>query len=102
MKKETIIQLIAWLVLIIIITVLVVNRDYFFQGTLSDNHEDDSEKETNSNNPMDIICSVDSYNCGDFETQEQAQEVFDYCNELYGDVHNMDNDGDGIVCESLS
>lgn len=47
-------------------------------------------------------CSEDSYNCGDFETQAEAQEVFDDClDETGNDVHRLDNDGDGVVCESL-
>jgi len=47
-------------------------------------------------------CSSDIYNCGDFTTQAQAQAVYDYCSpEGAGDVHGLDNDGDGVVCESL-
>jgi len=38
------------------------------------------------------------YNCGDFETQEQAQYVLE--NEL-GDPHGLDGDGNEIACESL-
>ena len=49
------------------------------------------------NNTYD--CSSDVYNCGDFETQAEAQAVFDYCGPE--DVHGLDNDGDGVVCESL-
>ena len=44
-------------------------------------------------------CSSNVYNCGDFTTQEEAQEVFDYCGPE--DIHGLDNDGDGEVCESL-
>jgi len=44
-------------------------------------------------------CSSNVYNCGDFTTQEEAQAVFDYCGPE--DVHRLDNDGDGVVCESL-
>ena len=44
-------------------------------------------------------CSSDVYNCGDFTTQAEAQEVYDYCGPE--DVHNLDNDGDGVVCEGL-
>lgn len=44
-------------------------------------------------------CSSDTYNCGDFTTQEEAQEAFDYCGPA--DIHRLDNDGDGVVCESL-
>jgi len=38
------------------------------------------------------------YNCGDFETQEQAQYVLE--NES-GDPHGLDGDGNEIACESL-
>jgi micrococcal nuclease len=39
------------------------------------------------------------YDCGDFETQEQAQYVLE--NES-GDPHGLDRDGNGVGCESLS
>ena len=45
-------------------------------------------------------CSSDVYNCGDFDTQAEAQEVFEYCGP--DDVHRLDSDGDGEVCESLA
>ena len=38
------------------------------------------------------------YDCGDFETQEQAQYVLE--NES-GDPHRLDGDGNGIACGSL-
>lgn len=44
-------------------------------------------------------CSSDVYNCGDFTTQEEAQAVYDFCGA--DDIHGLDNDGDGEVCESL-
>lgn len=48
------------------------------------------------------ICSRDAYNCSDFSTQRQAQEVFDYCVNLgFGDIHRLDFDGNGQACESL-
>ena len=48
-------------------------------------------------------CSADIYNCSDFSSQSEAQQTYDYCKAQKGtDVHGLDNDGDGIVCESLS
>ena len=38
------------------------------------------------------------YNCGDFDTQEQAQYVLE---DESGDPHGLDRDGDGVACESL-
>jgi endonuclease YncB( thermonuclease family) len=47
-------------------------------------------------------CSKNLYNCSDFKTQRQAQECYDHCRRLKGqDIHRLDRDGDGRVCESL-
>jgi micrococcal nuclease len=51
-------------------------------------------------------CSHNVYNCPSFKTQAEAQKVFDACG-LPGqggdsnDVHKLDSDKDGRVCESL-
>ena len=45
-------------------------------------------------------CSSNIYNCGDFITQAEAQAVYDECGPE--DVHRLDNDDDGEVCESLA
>jgi len=49
----------------------------------------------------EIICSYDAYNCSDFSTQAEAQEVFEYCGGVTNDVHRLDRDKDGLACESL-
>jgi micrococcal nuclease len=50
----------------------------------------------------DCNCSDNLYNCGDFKTQRQAQECYDSCRRLKGrDVHKLDRDGDGRVCDGL-
>lgn len=46
-------------------------------------------------------CSKNNLNCGNFEYQEDAQEVFEECGGLEDDVHRLDGDKDGLVCESL-
>ena len=47
-------------------------------------------------------CSGNLYNCSDFKTQRQAQACYDQCRGLKGrDIHKLDRDGDGTVCESL-
>jgi len=46
-------------------------------------------------------CESDTYNCGDFSTQAEAQEVFEYCGGVQNDVHGLDADGNGLACESL-
>lgn len=47
-------------------------------------------------------CSRDTYNCGDFPLPNGAgaYDCYNYCKSLgKGDVHNLDRDGDGRMCE---
>lgn len=46
-------------------------------------------------------CAKDKLNCSSFEYQEDAQELFEECGGLDDDVHGLDGDNDGIVCEAL-
>lgn len=39
--------------------------------------------------------------CSDFSTQNEAQEFFEDEGGPDKDFHNLDRDGDGVVCESL-
>ncbi len=46
-------------------------------------------------------CSSNIYNCGDFSTHTQAQNVYLSCGGTSNDVHQLDGDHDGEACESL-
>lgn len=46
-------------------------------------------------------CSRNAYNCSSFKTQAEAQHVFELCGGDKNDIHKLDRDGDGRVCESL-
>lgn len=46
-------------------------------------------------------CSANTYNCDDFQYQEDAQYVFQACGGPASDIHRLDGDKDGIVCETL-
>lgn len=59
----------------------------------------DNINSDNGGSEFDYHCNEDFYNCDDFETQVEAQAVFDECGS--DDIHGLDNDGDGVVCESL-
>lgn len=51
---------------------------------------------------MLYICDHDAYSCSDFDTQAEAQSVYDYCAALgFGDIHRLDSNNDGEACESL-
>ena len=47
-------------------------------------------------------CEENFYNCSNFKTQEEAQEVYETCNTPDNrDRHGLDRDGDGVACQSL-
>jgi len=52
--------------------------------------------------PFACYCDGDRFNCTNFNSQRDAQVCFDVCVEQgAGDVHHVDDDHDGIACESL-
>ncbi len=47
-------------------------------------------------------CEENVYNCSNFRTQPEAQEVYDTCNTAENrDRHGLDKDSDNIACQSL-
>ena len=60
---------------------------------------DDSDGSGSSDLPPPSGGSSDPYDCSDFDSQEQAQQVLE---ETPGDPSGLDSDGDGVACESLS
>jgi spermidine/putrescine-binding protein len=50
--------------------------------------------------PTRYDCSQDKYNCSDFEDQQQAQKVLDYCTQSTGlDIHKLDPDNNEVACD---
>ena len=91
------------------VVVLILVAIYFIVPAFSDdrgnvdNGSNDAGETVPSGTPgSEFNCDADTYNCADFETQTEAQEVYDACeSQGFGDIHGLDNDGDGVVCESL-
>ncbi len=54
-----------------------------------------------SSNTSSYTCSYNAYNCADFATHMQAQNVYEMCGGVSNDVHGLDADKDGKSCESL-
>ena len=48
-----------------------------------------------------VICSYDAYNCSDFSNRDEAQRIFNICGGVSNDIHKLDGDNNGIVCEAL-
>ena len=46
-------------------------------------------------------CQKEKLNCENFEYQEDAQDLFEKCGGLENDIHRLDGDNDGKVCEAL-
>lgn len=54
------------------------------------------------NSASDCPCSSDTLNCSDFRSQSEAQACYNKClAEGHGDIHGLDRENDGRVCESL-
>jgi hypothetical protein len=60
------------------------------------------QRDASGNALYGATCEQNVYNCGDFTTQVEAQEVYDTCHTAEKpDRHQLDRDGDGIACQSL-
>ncbi|MCU0677962.1 MAG: excalibur calcium-binding domain-containing protein [Candidatus Pacebacteria bacterium] len=60
------------------------------------------ERDENGNAIYGAMCEENVYNCSDFATQGEAQEVYETCKTTeQPDRHGLDRDGDGIACQSL-
>ena len=57
---------------------------------------------TNTTGNAECYCASNKYNCGDFQTHQEAQNLYDCCLQKVGtDIHRLDKDKDGSACESL-
>ena len=65
--------------------------------------EDSMIKRDPAGNPIfGATCEENVYNCKDFKTQPQAQEVYDTCHTSDNpDRHGLDKDGNGEACQDL-
>ena len=77
------------------------------KGLWADNACASSNKENLTNKNIatsigDCYCESNKYNCSDFKTHFEAQEVFECCmKKTGGDIHKLDGNSDNQVCESL-
>jgi hypothetical protein len=83
-----------------IIIVLLIAAGLLFVFVGNGTPVSDGENSTNSSDAG--TCGGSDYNCGDFESHEEAQSLFDTCGWEESDPHGLDGDNDGVVCESLS
>ena len=75
------------------ILILIIIGVFVFFILISDEKETVIETEYN--------CETNTYNCDDFQTQSEAQTVYEECGGVNNDIHQLDKDGNGLACESL-
>jgi hypothetical protein len=46
-------------------------------------------------------CSANTYDCRDFADQAAAQTCYEFCGGAENDIHLLDEDGDGVTCETV-
>lgn len=82
----------------------VSNTDFDLQKLMETGSLQESriERDEEGNVIMGSMCGDAVYNCDDFRTQGEAQEVYEYCDFGEGnDPHRLDGDNDGVACEGL-
>lgn len=103
-EKTRLFMLGAGVMLLVALGLEVANTDVDIgklmeTGSLS---ESVIQRDENGNALFGAMCEENVYNCTDFKTQSEAQEVFDTCMTPENrDRHGLDRDGDGIACQSL-
>lgn len=82
----------------------VSNTDLDLGKLMTGSSVEDSliKRDINGNPIFGATCEENVYNCGDFKTQKEAQEVYDTCHTSENpDRHGLDKDGDGVACQNL-
>ena len=46
-------------------------------------------------------CTSNIFNCEDFNSHAEAQDIYNLCGGLDNDIHHLDSDGNGMACETL-
>lgn len=60
-----------------------------------------SQPQSQQQSSPNVICSSNTYNCTDFTSHTEAQNVYEQCGGVNNDVHKLDQDKDGLACEGL-
>ena len=102
MKKSAILFILGLLIILSLVIAIFVKGSF---TAFTTSRASESISESPDFKPivsMSYECTKDFYNCYDFETQADAQRIFELCGNASGfDIHDLDRDGDGVACESL-
>lgn len=102
-EKFRILIVSLFVVLLVALGLEVSGNDWDVGKLIETRSFEQSKVEKTESGKWDIggECSKDKLNCANFEYQEDAQELFEFCGGLKDDVHGLDRDKDGVVCEAL-
>lgn len=103
-EKVRLLMLAVVIMLMVALGLEVKNTDYDLGKMIETGSLTESRvlRDEQGNIKLDAMCDQPEYNCADFTTQTEAQDVFEHCR--YGrnnDPHGLDGDDDGEACESL-
>ena len=88
-------------VLVVVVAFMGIGVFIFFVLERGIGGQDGNGLDVNVSFGEDYECDFDFYNCNSCNSSEEAQYVFDYCGGVGDDVHGLDGDNDGVVCEGL-
>lgn len=103
-EKTRMIMIGLAMVLMVALGLEVSNTDYDIGKAIKTGSIAESriQRDEDGNLIIGTMCEASVYNCDDFRTQSEAQEVFDKCDlGTNGDPHGLDGDNDGSACEGL-
>jgi len=107
MKRKTLILILVLAIIgVIVLGILLIIKFKFKVGKdISKDYDSDIEEEIQELFNTHDNCTDDIYNCDDFTTQQEAQDTFELCggtsDSESNDIHGLDSDNDGVVCEGL-
>lgn len=103
MKKGALLIILVSATILTIILVIALIFKFKFDKSNNEINDSDIQEQIDELFGSQDNCLDDVYNCDDFTTQQDAQDTFELCGGLEGnDIHGLDSDNDGIVCEGLS
>ncbi|MEK6891192.1 MAG: hypothetical protein AABX03_03565 [Nanoarchaeota archaeon] len=100
MKKESWLKIGLWIAGILIACLLIFLVWNLTKNMNNSDNNSNSGSDNNGGINLTELCAGDFYDCDDFPDKPNAQDAYNACLNLTGtDVHRLDLDGDGIVCE---
>jgi len=63
--------------------------------------ENAQSQDTADTDYSQYTCDTNAYNCSDFSNHDVIQGIYEHCGGPKTDIHHLDDDDDGVACETL-